>query len=319
MLANANTLGSHTNLIWGERMNMKQVEAFRATMLSGSMTAAAEALHTSQPNISRLIAQLERSCSFRLFERIAGRLLPTEEGTALFRDVERAFVGLDSLQASARAIAQSGTGRLRIAAVPSLSLTLLPRVVQRFRERHPHAAITIHTSDSPTVAHWAASQFCDLGLASYVGEQLPGVTAELLSDVPGVCVFPRGHCLSQLEQVTPADLAGEEFISLVPGDSTRTRIDRHFQEPAERRRLNLETPYAATICAMVGLGLGVSIVSPLVAQDYLHAGLDWRPFQPAIRFTSYLLLVDHRPAGTLALAFAAEMRATLYEAVRQWQ
>lgn len=174
MLANANTLGSHTNLIWDERMNMKQVEAFRATMLSGSMTAAAEALHTSQPNISRLIAQLERSCSFRLFERIAGRLLPTEEGTALFRDVERAFVGLDSLQASARAIAQGGTGRLRIAAVPSLSLTLLPRVVQRFRERHPHAAITIHTSDSPTVAHWTASQFCDLGLASYVGEQLPG-------------------------------------------------------------------------------------------------------------------------------------------------
>jgi len=48
-------------------VNFKQVEAFRAVMLSGSMTAAAEALHTSQPNISRLIAQLERlngfSCS----------------------------------------------------------------------------------------------------------------------------------------------------------------------------------------------------------------------------------------------------------------
>lgn len=51
----------------------------------------------------------------------------------------------------------------------------------------------------------------------------------------------------------------------------------------------------------------------------LHAGLEMRPFLPAIRFTSYLLLADHRPAGTLTLAFAAEIRATLRQAVRQWQ
>ncbi|KTT04623.1 LysR family transcriptional regulator, partial [Pseudomonas oryzihabitans] len=69
----------------------------------------------------------------------------------------------------------------------------------------------------------------------------------------------------------------------------------------------------------VGLGLGVSIVSPLVALDYLHAGLEMRPFRPAIRFTSYLLLADHKPAGNLTLAFAAEIRATLQEAVRRWQ
>lgn len=59
-------------------MNFKQVEAFRAVMLSGSMTAAAEALHTSQPNISRLIAQLERLNGFSLFERIGSRLVPTD-------------------------------------------------------------------------------------------------------------------------------------------------------------------------------------------------------------------------------------------------
>ncbi|MDR6679919.1 hypothetical protein [Pseudomonas oryzihabitans] len=56
-----------------------------------------------------------------------------------------------------------------------------------------------------------------------------------------------------------------------------------------------------------------------VRVEDLHAGLDMRPFQPAIRFISYLLLADHRPAGALTLAFAAEIRATLREAVRQRQ
>jgi DNA-binding transcriptional LysR family regulator len=150
-------------------MNFKQIEAFRAVMLSGSMTAAAESLHTSQPNISRLIAQLERSSGFRLFERVGGRLLPTDEGASLFADVQRAFIGLQSLEKSAQNIRRGGTGRLRIAAVPSLSLTFLPKVIQRFRRENPDVTISINTSDSPAVAHWTASQFCDLGLVSYIG------------------------------------------------------------------------------------------------------------------------------------------------------
>jgi len=105
-------------------MNFKQVEAFRAVMLSGSMTAAAASLHTSQPNISRLIAQLERQSGFKLFERVGGRLQPTDEGAALFADVERAFIGLHSIEQAAQNIRQGGTGRLRIAVVPSLSLTV---------------------------------------------------------------------------------------------------------------------------------------------------------------------------------------------------
>nr|WP_201448965.1 LysR family transcriptional regulator [Sinorhizobium medicae] len=55
-------------------MRFSQVEAFRAVMLSGSTTAAAEILHTSQPNISRSISQLEKETGLRLFERLPGKL-----------------------------------------------------------------------------------------------------------------------------------------------------------------------------------------------------------------------------------------------------
>jgi DNA-binding transcriptional LysR family regulator len=73
-------------------MNLKHIEAFRAVMLAGSMTAAAKELFTSQPNISRLITQLERETGLLLFQRSGVRLIPTSEGNAFFREVERAYV-----------------------------------------------------------------------------------------------------------------------------------------------------------------------------------------------------------------------------------
>jgi DNA-binding transcriptional LysR family regulator len=300
-------------------MNFKQVEAFRAVMLSGSMTAAAESLHTSQPNISRLIGQLERSSGFKLFERVGGRLLPTDEGASLFGDVQRAFIGLQSLEKSAQNIRLGGTGRLRIAAVPSLSLTVLPRVIQRFRQENPDVAISIHTSDSPMVAHWAASQFCDLGLASYIGEEMPGVTTQVICDVPGVCIFPKGHRLGNLSSVGPEDLQGEEFISLSQNDGSRARVDRVFPDGKGHRKLNLETPYAATVCSLVGLGLGVSIVSPMVALEYLHTGIETRPFRPQIRFTTYLLLPADRPKSLLTQRFGLLINEMLTHAAKDWQ
>lgn len=283
------------------------------------MTAAAESLHTSQPNISRLIAQLERNSGFKLFERVGGRLLPTDEGAALFADVERAFIGLHSLEQSAQNIRRGGTGRLRIAAVPSLSLTVLPRVVQRFRQENPDVAISLHTNDSPMVAHWAASQFCDLGLVSYVGEDMPGVKSQAICDVPGVCVFPKGHRLSAFTSVGPEDLRGEEFISLSQNDGSRARVDRAFSDDREHRKLNLETPYAATVCSLVALGLGVSIVSPIVAQEYLHTGIETRPFRPQIRFSTYLLLPADRPIGLLTQRFSQLIDEMLSTAAKDWQ
>lgn len=288
-------------------------------MLSGSMTAAAESLHTSQPNISRLIAQLERGSGFRLFERVGSRLMPTDEGAALFADVQRAFIGLQSLEKSVQAIRQSGTGRLRIAAVPSLSSSVLPKVVKRFVQENPGVAISLHTNDSPMVNQWAASQFCDVGLVSYISEDMPGLKIQTVCDVPGVCIFPKGHRLNSLDTVTPKDLEGEEFISLSQNDGSRAKVDRAFPADGGRRKLKLETPHAATICSLVALELGVSIVSPIVAMEYLHTGIETRPFYPEVRFTTYLVLPAERPHGLLTLRFVELVREMLSETAQTVQ
>jgi len=265
------------------------------------MTAAASDLHTSQPNVSRLISQLEAASGLELFTRTPGRLIPTEEGVAFLREVDRAFVGLEALKSAARNIRQFGKGRLRIATVPSLAMTVLPLVLQRFHADHPEVTVAMDTGSSQLVAEWVDRRVCDLGLVSY----LPTASmseAHAVCNVDGSCVLPPGHRLADRAYIEPADLAGESFISMAHGDGLRAAVDAVFAGD-DHRILHFETPYGATICQMVGRGLGVSIVNPLVARSYRHMGIVVRPFRPRVPFVSYVLMSRHRPANVLVDRF----------------
>jgi len=110
-------------------MRVRQIEAFRAVMMSGSVTGGAVLLNLSQPSVSRLIADLERSVGFVLFERRGSRVYPTAQANALFEAVRRSYVGLELLNQAARRIAAHPIGTIRVAALPALATTILPGVI----------------------------------------------------------------------------------------------------------------------------------------------------------------------------------------------
>ena len=290
-------------------MNLKHIEAFRAVMLAGSMTAAAKELFTSQPNISRLITQLERETGLLLFQRSGVRLIPTSEGNAFFREVERAYVGLQGLTNAAAQIKNLGTGRLRIAAMPSAGMTLVPHAIQRFQALHPEVTISLHVNTSGTVNHWTSSQFCDLGVAIYPSEA-SNCEVELLSKVAAVCVLPTGHRLAKKASLKPKDFQGEPYISLCHGDGTRAQMDEVFAHAGVERVLAIEAQYAAICCEMVRCGMGVTLSHPIVAQDFAGPGIEIRPFTPAVLFPTYLLFPPHQPRARLTMEFVDILRKT---------
>ncbi|MEM5338177.1 LysR substrate-binding domain-containing protein [Paraburkholderia azotifigens] len=288
-------------------MNLKHVEAFRAVMVAGSMTAAAKALFTSQPNVSRLISQLERETGLLLFQRSGVRLIPTSEGTAFFREVERAYVGLQGLANAAAQIRNLGSGRLRIAAMPSAGLTLVPHAIKRFQALHPGVTVSLHVNTSGTVNHWTASQFCDLGVAVYISEA-SNCDVEMLSKVAAVCVMPASHRLATKPSIKPSDLEGESFISLCHGDGTRVQMDEVFARAGVQRVLAIEAQYTAICCELVRCGMGVTLAHPVVARDFAGPDIAIRPFSPAVLFPTYLLFPPHRPRERLASAFVEVLR-----------
>jgi DNA-binding transcriptional LysR family regulator len=287
-------------------MNFKQIEAFRTVMLTGSMTLAAQQLHTSQPNVSRIIGKLEGEIGLQLFERHAGRIVPTRAAEAFAREVERAFVGLDSVAEAARSIREFGAGTLRVAAAASVSMSVLPVALRAFSARYPSVRVVVDTSESSVIAHWVATRHCDIGFASYVADK-PGVVATLLHSENAVCVMPADHRLARRRRITPHDLQGERFISLPIGSASRRAIDEVFED--DRRIMALETPFAATICGMVREGLGLSLVNPIVSRATRFAGVRELPFVPHIPFCTYMLRAQLAPGDTHISVFADCMRA----------
>jgi DNA-binding transcriptional LysR family regulator len=221
--------------------------------------------------------------------------------------VERAYVGLQGLTNAAAQIRNLGSGRLRIAAMPSAGLTLVPHAIKRFQDLHPGVTVSLHVNTSGTVNHWTASQFCDLGVAVYISEA-SNCDVEMLSTVAAVCVMPAAHRLASKAVIKPADLQGESFISLCHGDGTRAQMDEVFVRAGVERKLAIEAQYTAICCELVRCGMGVTLAHPGVALDFAGPDIAIRPFSPAVMFPMYLLFPPNQPRERLAAAFVEVLR-----------
>lgn len=290
-------------------LNFREVQAFHAVMLSGSMTQAAKDLHTSQSNISRVIGQLEKRVGIKLFERHVGKLTPTTEGQIFFRDVEHTFGSLRALEEKASQIRKRGSGILRIAAVPSFAIVVIPEAIRLFQQGFPDVDITLHVTDSLTVCHWVATGYADIGIASEIFHAT-SVAYEVATQSPGVLITPPGHRLARRRNrtVTPEDLAGERFLSLRSSDSLRKKIDAAcLIDGEEMRILAYESHFAAATCCMVARGMGVSIVSSVIAREYAKE-IAILTFLPVIEMTTYVVFPLTTPTTKLATAFGEAVR-----------
>ncbi|OZI26380.1 LysR family transcriptional regulator [Bordetella genomosp. 9] len=291
-------------------MNFKQVEAFRAVMMTRSMTTAAGLLHTSQPNVSRWIALLEKTLGFVLFQRVGTRLIPTPEAEAFYADVERAFIGLESLNDSASSIRRRGTGMLRVGAVGSITQCVMPDAMRLFRQKCSDIPVVVNTGGSDVVAKWVATGYCDIGFSS-IHTDVPTLHYERINMAQGVGIVASTHRLSRKKLLKPTDFKDEAFISLPAGSFNRAAIDRHF--PDDARILSIETPYATTICTMVAKGLGVSIVNPIVSRALRDAGLREIAFSEQVEFPSYAVTSHQFPVNVLARRMAECVREVFGE------
>ncbi|NTA40300.1 LysR substrate-binding domain-containing protein [Agrobacterium salinitolerans] len=291
-------------------MNLRQVEIFRVVMTSGTTARAAEILHVSQPAVSKMIQELERSLGFDLFQRIKGRLHPTQEGQLFFREVEQAFLGLAHLRGAAARIRDYGSGELRIACLSALSTNVLPRALQSFMTRNPNVAITFQARMSSNVRDLVASGQFDLGI---VADEIDstGVEVEEFARFRVAVAMPQGHALEALDVIHPTDLAGHPFIALAPEDTTRREAEAAFESAGVTIRPVMETPYSTTICSMVAAGIGVGLVNPLTAEPYVDHGLVLRPFEPALHFRTLLITPPNRLASQNLGQFISDLRAAI--------
>lgn len=296
-------------------ISLRQIEIFRAVMTTGNLTEAADLLQTSQPTVSRELARFEKLIRLQLFDRVRGRLSPTVQGLRLFEEVQRSYYGLDRIVNAAADIRQFQQAQLSIVCLPVFSQSLLPAVCRPFIERYPEVSFSVIPQESPLLEEWLSAQRHDLGLTETTLTPA-GTERVTLMTLNEVCVLPAGHPLLAKGQLTPQDFAGQNFISLSSTDSYRHLLDAMFAEQGVERRMVMETHSAASVCAMVRAGVGVSIVNPLTALDYAGSGVHVRPFSIDVPFTVSLIRPLHRPSSALVAAFIDHLhqQAALFSA-----
>jgi DNA-binding transcriptional LysR family regulator len=287
-------------------MNFRQLETFRAVMVSGSASRASELLGITQPAVSRSIAELEETVGFALFDRVRGRLVPTPEGQLFFKDVAASFSGMDRLRSTAARIRDFGSGSLRVASLAALGSTLVPRAIRAFRKIQPNVAITLQVQLSSSVRELVANQHFDIGLAADEVD-LSGVEHRTFQSSRAVCAIPPKHRLAKKEVIRPEDLDGEPFIALSPEDRTRARFAAALEAAGSKPQIVVETPFSATVCALALEGVGVGLVSPPSTDGFAERGLVFRKLEPAIYFNTYLLFRPDSQRAQLVKQFTTAL------------
>jgi DNA-binding transcriptional LysR family regulator len=290
-------------------MRYRQLEAFRAVMLAGSVTQAAEMLSISQPAVSRLISCLEQDMGFPLFRRRRGRLQPTPEAQFLLGEVERAIANLDHVAQIVEDIRNRRSGHLRIACLPGFATSLLPRVIAQFLTQRPGTTISFQPRSSQRVQEWIMAQQYDVGFGEIPPEH-PAIEHESVH-VRCVCVLPEDHPLTAKPVITMADLDDVPLVSL-NRDHTHTRKLREvFDRAGARFNMRVETHQFAPACIMVAGGVGAAIVSPIDAAEYAERGVAIRPFEPTIGFGLGILYPAYRPRSLILSEFVELFQASL--------
>lgn len=250
-------------------LNSREIEAFRAVIQTGTTTAAAQLLHTTQPSVSRLLAQMQAAAGLKLFDMHKGRLRPTPEAMELYATVQQHFMGRERIERALSVLRQSGAGALRVGCTPALGLSVIPTVVHRFAQRFPSTHLSLQTLGTTPLREGLLYGQLDL-VVSTMAIASAELDASVLHRSHAVCVMHPQHRLAAQDAIHVRDLQGQKLLTLNASDDIFLQLQRTMQEHGIEAGSTIETTYSATICSLAAQGLGIGVVNPYMASVFVY-------------------------------------------------
>ncbi len=297
-------------------MRLRHIEVFNAVMLTGSVSAAARMINVTQPAVSRTLQHAEIQLGFPLFQRVGGRLRPTEEAQTLYPHIERLFTQLDEVQRlSASLKAGRGKGELRVLTVLALSYEVFPRAMRLFREKHPAVRVHHQALHSPQIISSLVLQEADVGYV-FSAVSHPTLVQEQLAERQVVCVVPKGMLtarqvragtisFAQLSKLPVIALDGRDPLGLLLAHTVRD------SGAGLNEVMTVQTYHVAL--ALAHHGVGVAMVEAFTAASADPAKVDVLKLEPAVPTTVHMLRPAARPNSLVARAFTRCMQQALEE------
>ncbi|WP_104668551.1 LysR substrate-binding domain-containing protein [Ensifer adhaerens] len=291
--------------------NLRQIEALKAVIECGTVSRAAEVLHISQPAVSKLLAHLEEDTELELFDRIKGRLIPSEHGMRLYKEIDRVFAGIKQIERAVDLIRREELGQISVGVMPALSGLFISDTNKRFLAGHGDAYISVVIRSSQFIVEWLLSKQVDIGLINRNTDN-PYIECVPLRGGDLVCIAPRDHRFAAKAEIVPSDIHGEPYIGFAADNRIRQKIESTLDSYGTRLNYIMDATLAPAVCEMVANGLGIAIVDPVFAFGQRDR-LTIRPFLPSIASDLSLCWLRDTRNRHLVDAYVEATRATVQD------
>lgn len=237
---------------------LRQLKTFETVARHLSFSRAAEALHLSQPAVSKRIKELESQVGLPLFEQLGKRIYLTAAGQEMlsisrniiqqFKEAEEAFDALKGV---------SG-GRLNLAVI-SGAIYFVPHLLSEFCRRYSTIAVNLAVHNREDVLRELSENTADLAIIGRPPEQLDTVS-EPFAPHPYVIVAPASHALVGKRRIPWLELAGERFIAREVGSDTEIAMMESFRGFGVKPHIAMEIKSNETIKQAIIAGMGIAFL-----------------------------------------------------------
>ncbi len=208
------------------RLRMRHIRCFLAVAKAGSITAAAITMNSSQPALSRSLAEIEDLVGQPLFVRTGRGLVMTDAGQKLFRHLDTAMAQIETgTRAASGAVPRP---RVAIGMLPNVARTLAVDAGASFKADHPDIDLALFWAGVPELISRLHRNEIDFILGRLLSlEHMVGVSFEHLYTETIIFVVSRTHPFAKMQDtVSLPDLMTEMMIVPIPDTIIRRELDK---------------------------------------------------------------------------------------------
>jgi len=297
-------------------MNLKQLRYICEVCRQGNhISAAADALHTSQPGISKQIQMLESELGFEIFLRRRNRIVGlTEPGQEAIAVAQRVLAEVSNLRNLAEDFNAIGGGHLTIGTTHTMARYVLPRIIERFMKKYPAIRLGLRQGNPEQVCELLDAGEADIAIVSDTIRPFPTLSAIPCFPLSRSIVAKVGHPILKARNLTLQEIAKHPIITYDPAYSGRWKVMDAFKKAKIEPNVIFGAVDADVSKTYVELGIGIAILTTITFDKYHDRGLRARDashlFEPA---TTYVRLRSHTYLRKFLLDFIRMLAPHLSE------
>lgn len=288
-------------------MDLKSLRYFLAIAEEGSISAAAESLNLSQPNISRQMTLLEKELGAKLFERGSRRIVLTEEGTLLRRRAVEILQLADTAVTEIGSAGKDVIGTVRIGCGETDAMRVVARAIRRFSETHPMVRFELHSGNAEDVSDLLERGLVDFGVLIEPTDKTRYDYLSFPTDIRWGALVRRDDPLARMYGVSPSDISGRRVIvsrQNMAANGISGWMGPDFPEPDVVATYNLL--FNASL--LVSEGVGIALCLEGIVNTSGDSDLVFIPFEPELRVGMSLVWKKNSVQGRAQRLFLDGLR-----------